>query len=111
EAVIVALIGSLAGLWPGALLGEKLGDALVRHGIAPANFTVEAGWIPAAAAVAGGVMVALFAVLAAGRRASRVRPTIALADAAVEPRLLGPGRVIGGLVALAGAAPLFIVAT
>jgi putative ABC transport system permease protein len=111
EAVIVALIGSLAGLWPGALLGEKLGDALVRHGIAPANFTVEAGWIPAAAAVAGGVMVALFAVLAAGRRASRVRPTIALADAAVEPRLLGPGRIIGGLVALAGAAPLFIVAT
>ncbi len=36
-------------------------------------------------------------------------PTLALADAAVEPRLLGPGRVIGGLLALAGAAPLFAV--
>ena len=32
EAVIVALVGSAAGLWPGAVLGEELGDALVRHG-------------------------------------------------------------------------------
>ena len=54
-------------------------------------------------------MAALLAVLAAGRRAARVPPTHALADAAVEPRLLGPGRVIGGLIALAGAAPLFAV--
>jgi putative ABC transport system permease protein len=38
-----------------------------------------------------------------------VPPTRALAEAAVEPRLLGPGRVIGGLIALAGAAPLFAV--
>ncbi len=38
-------------------------------------------------------------------------PTLALTDAAVEPRLLGPGRIIGGLLALAGAVPLFIVAT
>ena len=54
-------------------------------------------------------MAALLAVLAAGRRAARVSPTRALADAAVEPRLLGPGRLIGGLLALAGAAPLFAV--
>ena len=38
-------------------------------------------------------------------------PTHALTDAAVEPRLLGPGRVIGGLFVLAGAAPLFAVST
>ena len=36
-------------------------------------------------------------------------PTLALSDAAVEPRLLGPGRVIGGVIALAGAAPLLAV--
>jgi putative ABC transport system permease protein len=40
-----------------------------------------------------------------------VSPTLALSDAAVEPRLLGPGRVIGGLLALAGAVPLFAVST
>jgi putative ABC transport system permease protein len=111
EAAIVGLIGSAAGVWPGALLGEELGRALVRHGILPAGFTVTADWRPAAAAVIGGVTVALLAVLAAGRRAARVRPTVALADAAVEPRLLGPWRLVGGLLALGGAVPLFAVST
>jgi putative ABC transport system permease protein len=111
EATIVALIGSAAGIWPGVLLGRTLAHALVRHGIAPQNFTLHTDWLPAAAVVGCAVMTALLAVLAAGRRAARVPPTLALSDAAVEPRLLGPGRIIGGLVALAGAVPLFTVAT
>ena len=109
EAAIVGLLGSVAGIWPGAILGRELAHGLVRHGIAPATLTVSAGWLPIAAAVGGGVAAALLAVLAAGRRAARVPPTLALSNAAVEPRLLGPGRVIGGLIALAGAAPLFAV--
>jgi putative ABC transport system permease protein len=111
EAAIVGLVGSAAGVWPGAILGRELAHGLVRHGIAPPGLSVSAGWLPIAAAVGGGVMAALLAVLAAGRRAARVPPTHALANAAVEPRLLGPGRVIGGLIALAGAAPLFAVST
>src|SRR3954467_5500539 len=111
EAALVGLVGSAAGVWPGLRLGEELGHALVRHGIVPASFTVEADWIPGACAIAGGVAIALLAVLAAGRRAARVRPTLALSDAAVEPRLLGPGRLSGGLLALAGAVPLFLVST
>jgi putative ABC transport system permease protein len=109
EAVIVGLVGSAAGLWPGAKLGRALGDGLVRHGIAPPQFTVSVGWLPIAATVGGAVVASLLAVLAAGRRASQVPPTRALADAAVEQRLLGRGRVIGGLLALASAAPLFAV--
>ena len=109
EAAIVGLVGSAAGIWPGAILGRALAHGLVRHGIAPPYLSVNPGWLPIAAAVAGGVIAALLAVLAAGRRAARVSPTRALAHAAVEPRLLGPGRVIGGLVALAGAVPLFAV--
>jgi putative ABC transport system permease protein len=109
EAVLVGLVGSALGLWPGIILGRELTEALVRHGIAPPNLAVGAAWLPMTAAVAGGVLAALVAVLAAGRRAARVPPTRALAQAAVEPRLLGPGRVIGGLVALAGATPLFAV--
>jgi putative ABC transport system permease protein len=109
EAAIVGLVGSAAGIWPGAILGRALADGLVDHGIAPPNLTVSAGWLPIAAAVGGGVIAALLAVLAAGRRAARVPPTHALTEAAVEPGLLGPGRVIGGLLALAGAAPLFAV--
>ena len=111
EAAIVALVGSAAGIWPGILLGHALGHALVRHGIAPPTFAVGNGWLPAAAAVGAGVATTLLAVWAAGRRAARVPPTLALNDAAVEPRLLGPGRVIGGLLAIAGAVPLFAVST
>src|SRR3954466_9217604 len=111
EAAIVGLVGSGIGVWPGMLLGQRLGDALVRHGIVPSTFSVDADWIPAAGAIAGGVAIALLAVLAAGRRAARVRPTVALGDAAVEPRLLSPGRLVGGLLALAGAVPLFLVST
>ena len=111
EAGIVALIGSAAGIWPGILLGRSLARALVRHGIAPPNFTLNYDWLPAAAVIGCAVATALLAVLAAGRRAARVPPTLALTDAAVEPRLLGPGRIIGGTLALAGAVPLFTVAT
>jgi putative ABC transport system permease protein len=109
EAAIVALAGSAAGIWPGIVLGQALAHGLMRHGIVPPNFTLDCDWLPAAAAIVGGVAAALLAVLAAGRRAARVPPVLALTDAAAEPRLLGPGRIIGGLVALAAAVPLFTV--
>ncbi len=111
EAFIVGLVGSAAGIWPGIVLGRWLTEGLIDHEIAPPNLTVTAGWLPITAAIAGGVLAAMLAVLAAGRRAARVAPTLALANAAVEPRLIGPGRLIGGLIALAGAAPLFAVST
>ena len=109
EAAIVALVGSAAGIWPGIVLGRALARGLMRHGIVPPNFTLDYDWLPAAAAIVGGVAAALLAVLAAGRRAARVPPALALTDAAAEPRLLGPGRIIGGLIALAAAVPLFTV--
>jgi putative ABC transport system permease protein len=109
EAAIVALVGSAAGIWPGIVLGRALAQGLMDHGIVPPNFTLDYDWLPAAAAIVGGVATALLAVLGAGRRAARVPPTLALTDAAAEPRLLGPGRIIGGLLALAAAVPLFTV--
>src|SRR4051794_1240475 len=111
EATVVALVGSAIGIWPGAKLAHELADGLVRHGIAPADFAVKSGGLPAAGVLVGGVTVALLSVLAAGRRAARIAPTRALADSAVEPRGLSAGRLIGGLVALAAALPLFAVAS
>ncbi|HEU4973988.1 MAG TPA: FtsX-like permease family protein [Baekduia sp.] len=111
EAAIVALVGSAAGIWPGIVLGRSLQHALVRHGIAPPNFGLDYDWLPAAAVMGCAFATAVLAVLAAGRRAARVAPTLALTDTTVEPRLLGPGRIVGGLVALAGAAPLFAIST
>ena len=111
EAAIVALIGSGIGIVPGIRLGHVLGRGLVRHGIAPENFALHTGLLPAAAVIGCAVTTALIAVLASARRAAKVPPTLALTDAAVEPRLLGPGRIAGGLLAIAGAIPLFTVAT
>jgi putative ABC transport system permease protein len=111
EAAIVALIGSAAGIWFGMRLGHTLGRGLVKHGIAPENYALHTDWLPAAAVVGCAIATALLAVLASARRAAKVPPTHALSDAAVEPRLLGPGRIIGGLLALAGAVPLFAVAS
>ena len=79
EATIVALVGSAAGIWPGIVLGRALAHALVRHGIAPPNVLGQGrldctSRQPSSAAVAA----ALLAVLAAGRRAARVPPTLAL---------------------------------
>src|SRR5215471_17681415 len=111
EAAIVALVASAAGIWPGIVLGRALEHSLLRHGIAPPNLAPSDVWLPAAAAITGAVATALLAVLAAGRRAARVPPTLALTDAAAEPRLLGPGRIIGGLLALASAIPLFTIST
>ncbi|MGZ4169271.1 MAG: FtsX-like permease family protein [Solirubrobacteraceae bacterium] len=111
EAAVVALAGSAAGIWPGIVLGRAIAHGLMSHGITPPNDVLSYDWLPAAAAIGGGVATALLAVLAAGRRAARVPPTLALTDAAAEPRLLGPGRIIGGLIALAAAVPLFAVST
>src|SRR4029077_12950701 len=33
EAAIVALVGSVAGIWPGIVLGRALAEGLTRHGI------------------------------------------------------------------------------
>jgi putative ABC transport system permease protein len=75
EAALVGLVGAAAGIWPGAELGRALAEGLVDHGIAPPNLTVGAGWLPISAAVGGGVLAALLAVLGAGRRAASVPPT------------------------------------
>src|SRR4051812_11470302 len=91
EAALVGLIGSAAGVWPGMRLGEELGHALVRHGIVPPSFTVDASsWMPAAAAIAGGGGIAPLALLAPGRRPPRRRPPVAPPDAPGGPPPPGP---------------------
>src|SRR5579862_537533 len=59
EAAIVALAGSGAGIWPGIVLGRAIAHGLMSHGITPPNDVLSYDWLPAAAALGGGVATAL----------------------------------------------------
>src|SRR4051794_14684176 len=84
EATIVSLVASAAGVLPRAAPREAPSrGVLPPRGAAPPH-PPSARLPPATGAIASGVTIALLAVLAAARRASRIAPTRALADAAVH---------------------------
>ena len=96
EAVFIGLLGAATGIVRERSSATRSAHGLVDHGIAPANASSRRTDCRSPPPSAGCVIAAMLAVLGAGRRASRVSPTRALSEAAVEPRLLGPGRLIGG---------------
>ena len=102
EAAVVALAAGLIGLAPGTLLGWLLLHQLQRRGIGADTAGLVIGPLPAAIAVAVGLVTACLAAWIAGRRAARIRPTAALAEAAVEPKRIGLVRLLLGLGFLAG---------
>jgi putative ABC transport system permease protein len=110
EAAAVALAAGLVGLAPGALLGWFLFHQLQRRGIGADTADLVIGPLPAVVAVGVGLVTACLAAWIAGRRAARIRPTAALAEAAVEPRRIGPVRMLLGLGFLAGGVFLGVAA-
>src|SRR4051794_8626189 len=111
ETISIALVASAVGVIPGAALARALGHAMSQRGLAPEDMVVAVSAIPVIVAIASSVLTALLAVAAAGRRAGRVRPTVALQESGGTARLIGPARVIAGLVCLAGAIALLGVAS
>jgi putative ABC transport system permease protein len=102
EAAVVALAAGLVGLVPGALLGWFLFDQLQRRGIGAETASLVIGPLPVVVAVGVGLVTACLAAWIAGRRAARIRPTAALAEAAVEPKRVGVVRLLLGFGFLAG---------
>ena len=108
EAVLLALAASAAGYLPGVALAHGLIDAFSQRGLAPDGMEVAGGAVPAIVTVGATVVCALVAAWAGSRRASKVAPTRALQDAAVEPRMIGRLRLLAGLVAVAGGAATLV---
>jgi putative ABC transport system permease protein len=102
EAAVVALAAGLVGLLPGGLLGWFLFHQLQRRGIGAQTASLVIGPLPAVIAVGVGLVSACLAAWIAGRRAARIRPTAALAEAAVEPKRIGLARMLLGLGFLVG---------
>lgn len=114
EASLVGAGGSVAGCLLGLVGAPQLASWIVRQGLAPSWFRVyftTGSVLALGIAFLAGVAVAVLSVLVAAVRAGTIRPTDALREAAVEPKRIGPVRLLGGLVALfCGVAALAAVA-
>ncbi|MCX4783670.1 FtsX-like permease family protein [Streptomyces sp. NBC_01264] len=110
EAVVVSLAASLCGALLGLAVAPLFARWLVSRGAAPEGFTVEFSAGPPLIAAAIEVGVAVAGAYAAARRSGRVRPVEALGDAAVDGRVMTPGRwlwAVGHLALLAAVLALF----
>jgi putative ABC transport system permease protein len=110
EAFVIALAAGLVAVLPGILLGAGLFHALRTAGIGAESATLAVGPVPPLIAVATGMVSAGIAAWMAGRRASRLRPTAALGESAIEPRRVGFIRLLLGVVFLAGGGYLCVTA-
>ncbi|WP_370948023.1 FtsX-like permease family protein [Amycolatopsis sp. cg5] len=109
EAFMLGLGAAALGCLPGFPVGEWLLGMFKGFGMVPAEVELVTGPIPAVSVVVALVLAAVLAGLSAARRAAKTRPTEALGDAAVQRTLIGKGRLITGLVLVAGSVALLIV--
>ncbi|MFF2517190.1 ABC transporter permease [Streptomyces sp. NPDC058086] len=108
EAASTGLLAGVVGCPAGLLLVYWLRDRFAGHGIVPPDFGLALSPLPFLAAVLVTVLTALVAVLSAAHRATRIRPSEALGEAAVETPGLGRGRRITGGVLLVLSAGIFV---
>ncbi|WP_086856486.1 ABC transporter permease [Amycolatopsis lexingtonensis] len=109
EALVVGLLAVAAAVVLGPVLGNWLFGRLADNHVVPDVLRFEQGWIPAIVAAGASLLAVVAAAVVAGRRASKVRPTEALAEAAVERRWLTPIRLVTALLCFAGGTALAIV--
>ena len=102
EALIVSVVATALGVLAGRPLASAIVQALADHGAAPQGFEPGDSWIPLVAAIGGGVGVAQLAVVAAARRAGRVRPAEALREVAIEHGRPGLIQLLSGVLCLGG---------
>jgi putative ABC transport system permease protein len=110
EATALGLLAAAAGIGPGLAATVWLRDQFVSRGLAPGTFRTHLSWLPPLVAGSAALLIAIAAAWLASLRASRIRPTEALAETSVERGGIGVVRSLLGLVALAGGITLCTVA-
>lgn len=103
EVGLLSLLAAAVGLPAGFAATGWIRDELVTRGFVPDSFTIAGGALSALAAAVAVAAVALLSAWIAALRTTRIRPTEALGEAAVERPLGGRARVVSGLVLLATA--------
>ncbi|MEV0227497.1 FtsX-like permease family protein [Streptomyces sp. NPDC050704] len=102
EALLVGAAAGVAGSLAGLPLGGWLHGRFVAMGAVPATLQHTAGVFPVFAAVAATLFGAWAAARVSSRRIARIRPAEALAEARTERTRPAWGRILAGLVLLAG---------
>ncbi|WP_329123883.1 ABC transporter permease [Streptomyces sp. NBC_01465] len=109
EALLVGSLAGVAGSLAGLPLGAWLYGRFVDMGAVPVTLERTVGVFPVFAAVAATLFGAWAAARISGRRISRIRPAEAMAESSVEPARPGWGRIVAGLLLLAGGIVLVAV--
>ncbi|MGW5129482.1 ABC transporter permease [Streptomyces sp. NPDC004069] len=110
EALLVAPLAGLVGCLPGIGLAHWWFGQLKDRGAVPGLVHLHVSWIPLVVAVGMGLLTALAAGWAAGRRPARIKPGQALTEASVERLRPGVIRTVLGLGALVGGGFLTVLA-
>ena len=110
ETFIVAALAGAAGILPAVLLARLLFGELQERGVGGPYTSLVVGPLPLAGAFALTLLTACLAAWLASRRAAKVRPTVAIAEAGTAPRRPGWLRLFTGLAALVGMVVLAQVA-
>ncbi|MFW6695393.1 FtsX-like permease family protein [Streptomyces sp. MAR4 CNX-425] len=110
EAAVVAPLAGLLGTLPGIGLAHWWFGQLQGRGAVPKAVDLHVSGLPLLAAVGVGLLTALGAGWAAGRRPAKIKPGQALTEASMERTRPGVVRTALGVVALAGGATLTGVA-
>ena len=111
EATALALLAGALGIGPGLLFADRLRDQFAARGMVPETFQTRLSWLPPLVAVGAALLIAVVAAWIASLRASRIEPTAALAETAVERGGVGIVRSALGLLVLAGGITLCAVAS
>jgi len=106
EALLVAPLAGVVGCLPGIGLAHWWFGQLQDRGAVPHAAELHVSVFPMLAAVVMGLLTALGAGWAAGRRPARIKPGQALSEASVERLRPGVVRTLLGVVALVGGSVL-----
>ncbi|MEV6296070.1 ABC transporter permease [Streptomyces sp. NPDC051896] len=111
EALIVGAAAGAVGALLGLPLGGWLYSRFVALGAVPATLEHTVSVFPPLAALAATLLGAWAAARIASRRIVRIRPAEALAEARTERTRPGWGRIVAGLLLLAGGVVLVVLLT
>ncbi|MER7333488.1 MULTISPECIES: ABC transporter permease [unclassified Micromonospora] len=109
EALLLGTVGSALGVLVGLPVMRLQAAMLAGIGLVPSGFVGQwRSWILAVSAGTG-VGIAVLGVLAASRRASRVRPLEALREVGAAARVMTASRWVAGTIFLAGSVAMLIL--